>query len=62
MSLIDKASGKAKEAIGDATDDPKLRDKGRKENAKGEAKEEQVRAEEQADAASERADTLDKQT
>jgi uncharacterized protein YjbJ (UPF0337 family) len=49
MSIIDKVTGKAKQAAGDLTGDPALRRKGRKEERKGEAKEEMARHEERAD-------------
>jgi uncharacterized protein YjbJ (UPF0337 family) len=39
MSLIDKITGRAKKAAGDLADDPSLRNEGRKEERKGEAKE-----------------------
>ena len=38
MSLIDKITGRAKKAAGDVADDPSLRREGRKEERKGEAK------------------------
>jgi uncharacterized protein YjbJ (UPF0337 family) len=62
MSIIDKITGRAKKAAGDVADDPSLRDQGRKEEAKGEAKEDQVRAEEKASAERERVDRLEQQT
>lgn len=62
MSIIDKITGRAKKAVGDVADDPKLRDQGRKEEAKGNAKEDQVRAEERAAEERERVDRLDRQT
>jgi uncharacterized protein YjbJ (UPF0337 family) len=49
MGIIDKVTGKAKQAAGDVTGDPSLRRKGRKEERKGEAKEEMARHEERAD-------------
>ena len=39
MGLIDKITGRTKKAAGDLTDDPSLRNQGRKEERKGEAKE-----------------------
>jgi len=62
MSIIDKITGRAKKAAGDVADDPTLRDQGRKEEAKGEAKEDQVRSEEQAAEDRERVDRLEQQT
>ncbi len=49
MSIIDKVTGKAKQAAADLTDDEKLHREGRQEERKGEAKEERDRAHEQAD-------------
>ena len=40
MSIIDKITGRAKKAAGDLANDPSLRREGRKEERKGEAKEE----------------------
>jgi uncharacterized protein YjbJ (UPF0337 family) len=48
MSLIDKASGRIKQAVGNLTGDPTLRRKGRREEQKGEAKEELQRAQDEA--------------
>ena len=62
MSIIDKITGRAKKAAGDLADDPTLRDQGRKEEAKGNAKEDQVRAEEKATEERERVDRLERQT
>jgi uncharacterized protein YjbJ (UPF0337 family) len=39
MSILDKITGRAKKAAGDLADDPSLRREGRREEAKGEAKE-----------------------
>jgi len=47
--ITDKITGKAKEAIGDLTDDPSLHREGRQEERKGEAKEELTREQERAD-------------
>jgi uncharacterized protein YjbJ (UPF0337 family) len=49
MGLKDKATGRAKKAVGDLADDAGLRGEGRKEERKGEAKEEKERAQERAD-------------
>jgi uncharacterized protein YjbJ (UPF0337 family) len=38
MSILDKITGRAKKAAGDLADDPSLRRQGRREEAKGEAK------------------------
>ena len=40
MGLLDKLTGRAKQAAGDVTGDPALRREGRQEERKGEAKEE----------------------
>lgn len=62
MSLIDKATGRAKKAAGDLTDDPSVRREGQKEERKGEAKEEEVRAEEKADRKEEEVEDLERKT
>jgi uncharacterized protein YjbJ (UPF0337 family) len=62
MSLMDKASGRIKKAVGDLTGDPATRREGQKEERKGEAKEEQARAEETADRKAEEARNLDRET
>ena len=62
MSIIDKITGRAKKAAGDLADDPTLRDQGRKEEAKGNAKEDQVQAEDRAAEERERVDRLERQT
>jgi uncharacterized protein YjbJ (UPF0337 family) len=49
MGLLDKITGKTKQAAGDITGDPSLRREGRKEERKGEAKEEMARHEDRAD-------------
>jgi uncharacterized protein YjbJ (UPF0337 family) len=49
MSLIDKITGRFKKAAGDITDDASLRRQGRKEERKGEAKDELARAHERTD-------------
>ena len=48
MSLIDKIMGRTKKAAGDLTDDPSLRNEGRKEERKGEAKEDLSEAQDRA--------------
>jgi len=49
MGLLDRITGKAKQAAGDVTDDPSLRREGRKEERKGEAKDDMARHEDRAD-------------
>jgi len=48
MSKQDKLIGKVKQAVGDIADKPELREEGRLEEAKGEAKERLHRADEEA--------------
>jgi uncharacterized protein YjbJ (UPF0337 family) len=48
MSILDKITGRAKKAAGDLTDDPSLRGQGRREEAKGEAKEDLEGAQDRA--------------
>lgn len=55
MGILDKITGKAKQAAGDLADDPSLRRQGKREERKGEKKEELDRAQEKAD---ERADEV----
>lgn len=62
MSIFDKISGRAKKAAGDATDSASMRQQGRKEEAKGDAKERKAEAEEDAQAESERVDKLERDT
>lgn len=49
MSLIDKLTGRTKQAVGDVTNDPSLRAEGLKEERKGEAKDELHEADDKAD-------------
>jgi uncharacterized protein YjbJ (UPF0337 family) len=49
MGILDKLTGRAKQAAGDLADDPSLRRQGRNEEKKGETKEERDRARERAD-------------
>ena len=62
MSIIDKITGRAKKAAGDLADDPSLRRQGKNEEAKGNAKEKQVRAEEKADSAADDVADLERKT
>lgn len=62
MSIIDKITGRAKKAAGDLADDPSLRRQGKNEEAKGNAKEKQVRAEEKADSAADDVANLERKT
>jgi uncharacterized protein YjbJ (UPF0337 family) len=49
MGILDKITGRAKQAAGDLADDPSLRREGKHEERKGEKKEELGRAQEKAD-------------
>jgi uncharacterized protein YjbJ (UPF0337 family) len=49
MSILDKITGRAKKAAGDIADDPNLRQQGRREERKGEAKDELGRAQERVE-------------
>ena len=62
MSLIDKITGRAKKAAGDLADDPKLRQEGRREERKGEAKEELAEAHEKTDRKAEEVANLERKT
>ena len=62
MSLIDKITGRAKKAAGDLADDPSLHREGRREERKGEAKEELADAHEKADAKAEEVADLERKT
>jgi uncharacterized protein YjbJ (UPF0337 family) len=59
---MDKISGRAKKAAGDVTDNASLRQQGRKEEQKGNAQDNAARQQEKADAESERAAKLDRET
>jgi uncharacterized protein YjbJ (UPF0337 family) len=62
MSIIDKITGRAKQAAGDLAKDPSLRRQGRKEEAKGEAKERLDRTEKRADEEAEQVADLERRT
>jgi uncharacterized protein YjbJ (UPF0337 family) len=62
MGLIDKITGRTKQAAGDLTADPSLRDEGRKEERKGEAKEELNREQQRAETKSEEVADLERKT
>jgi uncharacterized protein YjbJ (UPF0337 family) len=62
MGLLDKLTGRAKQAAGDIADDPSLRREGRQEERKGEAKDELARAEERADEKAEEVADLERKT
>jgi uncharacterized protein YjbJ (UPF0337 family) len=62
MSIIDKITGKAKQAAGDVADDPSLRREGLKEERKGEAKEDLAKAEAKADDKADEVADLERRT
>jgi uncharacterized protein YjbJ (UPF0337 family) len=62
MSLIDKITGKAKQAAGDLADDPSLRREGIKEERKGEAKDDLARAERRAEEEADKVADLERRT
>jgi uncharacterized protein YjbJ (UPF0337 family) len=62
MSIIDKITGKAKQTAGDLADDPSLRREGRREETKGERKEELRRKEDEADQKAEEVADLERKT
>jgi uncharacterized protein YjbJ (UPF0337 family) len=62
MGILDKLSGRAKQAAGDITDDASLRNQGKREERKGEKKEELDRAQEKADRKAEEVTDLERKT
>ncbi|MEA2380267.1 MAG: CsbD-like [Solirubrobacteraceae bacterium] len=62
MSLKDKITGRAKKAAGDLADDESLHREGRREERKGEAKEELGEAHRQADVKAEEVADLERKT
>jgi len=62
MGLWDKITGRAKKTAGDIADDPGLRREGRREERKGEAKEELTDAQQRADAKAEEVANLERRT
>jgi uncharacterized protein YjbJ (UPF0337 family) len=62
MSIIDKITGKTKQAAGDIAGDPSLRREGRDEERKGEKKEQLDRAQEQTDEKAEEVADLERRT
>src|SRR4051794_29890540 len=62
MSLIDKLTGRAKQAAGDLTGDRSLHRDGRKEETKGEKKEELGRAEERVEDKAQQVGELERDT
>ena len=62
MSITDKVTGRIKKAAGDLTDDASLRREGRREERKGEAKEELADAQDKAAAKAEEVGDLERKT
>jgi uncharacterized protein YjbJ (UPF0337 family) len=62
MGIIDKITGKAKQAAGDVTDDASLRRQGKDEERKGEKKDQLDRAQEQADQKADEVADLERKT
>jgi uncharacterized protein YjbJ (UPF0337 family) len=62
MSILDKISGRFKKAAGDLADDPSLRREGRREERKGEAKEELDHAHEQVETKAQEVADLERKT
>jgi uncharacterized protein YjbJ (UPF0337 family) len=62
MSLIDKLTGRVKQAAGDLTGDGSLRRQGRMEEIKGEKKEELERAEDRVEEKAREVGDLERQT
>ena len=60
--IVDKISGKAKQAAGDIVGDRSLHREGRKEERKGDVKEEAARAQDKADAKAREAADLERET
>lgn len=61
MGIIDKITGRTKQAAGDLADDPTLRREGKRDEKKGEKKEERDRARERADQKAEEAAELERE-
>ena len=62
MGLMDKVTGRMKKAAGDLADDASLKREGRKEERKGEAKDELARDQEKADRKAEEVANLERKT
>jgi len=62
MGILDKITGKAKQAAGDVTDDASLRRQGKREEKKGEKKEEMSHAQERADEKADEVADLERKT
>jgi len=62
MSMLDKLTGRAKKAAGDLTGNAGLRKQGRREERKGEAKEELERDQDRANTKAEEVANLERKT
>jgi uncharacterized protein YjbJ (UPF0337 family) len=62
MGLIDKLTGRTKKAAGDLADDPSLRREGRKEERKGEEKEQLADAQDRVEEKSKDVADLERRT
>ena len=62
MGILDKITGKAKQAAGDVTDDGSLRRQGKREERKGEKKDQLARAQDKADQKAEEVADLERKT
>jgi len=62
MGMLDKLTGKAKQAAGDLADDGSLKRQGKREERKGEKKEQLDQAQEKADRKAEEVADLERKT
>lgn len=62
MGILDKVTGRAKQAAGDVMDDGSLRRQGKREERKGEKKEELDRAQERTEEKAEEVADLERKT
>ena len=62
MGITDKISGRAKQAVGDLTDDADTRRQGKMEERKADAKDELAREQERADAKADEVADLERRT
>ena len=62
MGILDKITGRTKQAAGDLADDASLRRQGKREERKGEKKDELGRAQEKADEKAEEVADLERKT
>ena len=62
MGILDKLTGRAKQAAGDLADDPGLRRQGKREERKGEKKDELDHAQDKADQKADEVADLERKT